>query len=81
MFAPQILMEFELKYPNIDSNAFLKKWPQIQEQLRGVLEIDESPLTLWPNEIEEVLLLQKMFPTRKAFFVAIYELAVFCPVC
>lgn len=68
-------------FPLIDASVFLKKWPLIKQKIRNHLQIAGSRLTLWPTDIEEVLLLQKLFPSmRKAFLVAIKNVIVYCPV-
>lgn len=64
----QILKEFELANPNTIASAFLDDWPRFSEQLRKVL-IDhykqKEVRTDWCSEIENVLVLLKMFPHRQ----------------
>lgn len=55
--------------PKINASAFLDSWPRFSEQLRLVFVAhykQKDICTDWCAEIEEVLLLLKMFPSRRA---------------
>lgn len=64
----KILQEFEYANPNIDAAAFINKWPEMWAQFRYIL-IDHYKVntftTDWSEEVENILVLLKMFPSKQ----------------
>lgn len=61
-------MEFELANPNTNASAFFDFWPSFGPQLRDVFVNhykQKQISTDWCREIEDVLVLLKMFPCRQ----------------
>lgn len=61
----QILKEFELAYPGVNAAAFVDKWPVVATKLRGILTNhykEKEFRTDWSVEVENVLIILKMFP-------------------
>lgn len=68
MLLLQILKEFELAYPNVNASAFLDKWLAISPQIRNILFSHYQKgnfKTDWPADVENILVLLKMFPSRQ----------------
>lgn len=64
----QILKEFELANPEINATAFIDKWTMFGPQLRDILTNHYKVQTFttdWPKDVEDILVLLKMFPARQ----------------
>lgn len=64
----QILKEFELANEEVNCHAFLEKWPILAPKLWDVLTKHYKQndfATGWAKDIEDVLVLLKMFPCRQ----------------
>lgn len=74
-----------MRYKNINSNVFLDLWPVFSVRLRESLDEYQIHMkTLWPREIDDILILMKLFPPKagkkpdaESFFKAIENLFVF----
>lgn len=55
-----------LRYPTIDQNAFLVKWPKYATRVHDVLKTyyKKSIKTMWCKDIESILALLKMLPAK-----------------
>lgn len=64
----QMTTEFELANPTVKASAFLDKWPAIFPQLRNILREhyrERNFKTDWSENVESILVLLKMFPSRQ----------------
>lgn len=64
----QMTTEFELAHPTVNASAFLNKWPAIFPQLRNILRVHYREMnfkTDWSEDVENILVLLKMFPSRQ----------------
>ncbi|XP_055306986.1 uncharacterized protein LOC129571243 [Sitodiplosis mosellana] len=63
-----ILMEFSQANPTVNASVFVNEWPSISQQLRGILANHYKQKTFktdWSAEIEDVLVVLKLFPTNQ----------------
>lgn len=61
-------MEFSLANPSVKPTAFLDVWPSFSQQLRGILTNHYKQKTFqtdWCAEIEDVLVVLKLFPANQ----------------
>lgn len=84
----QILFDFKIRYPNLIENVFKNFWSSQNENLRIIFNRFYSSLeftTLWPSEIENLFILQRLFPAKnkssaEVFKKAVDKLIIFKPV-
>lgn len=59
------MFDFGGKNPDVDSMSFLNDWPKYAAKIRAICEQDECLFnTGWSDNIENVLLLLKLFPIK-----------------
>lgn len=58
--------QYMIQYINLNCNAFLEDWPRYQQKLRNHCNEKYKcrKHSAWPDEIENVLLLLKLFPSK-----------------
>lgn len=85
----QITLDFELDYPEIDSNALISKWPLYSQKLRLLCDREKKKYwvsSIWSPDVEDFLRLLKVFPSKnkgcdKLFQDAAEKFISFCVVC
>lgn len=89
----QVLFEFDESFTEIDSMGFINNWQSFAIALNDILTHQYSSslfYTNWPADIENILILLKLFPsskvgkhalaTRDTFYKASEKLIMFCEV-
>lgn len=63
---PQILLDFSLRYKDIDCDAFLDSWPTNNVRLNDILtnQYETSVYTMWSQDIQDLLILLKLLPAK-----------------
>lgn len=86
--SPQLLSDYEAQYADLNCNVFLEEWHNYQRKLRDYCnkKFKCKKHSAWPDEIENVLLLLKLFPSKtrgaknaepQSFYKSIDKLIVF----
>lgn len=85
-FSFQLLADYEEQFKESNPKAFLEQWPIYELKLREICNQKYECVkhTAWPDEIENILLLLKLFPSKtgnvESFYKSIEKLIVFCVV-
>lgn len=62
-------MDFEERYKDLNSNILTENWHLISGELKGLLERQyksEAFYTEWSEDVNDFLILLKLFPLKKA---------------
>lgn len=62
-------MEFAEEYSTVNANALIEKWETYEHQLREILVINFANVafeTGWSEDIENVLVLLKLLPSKQS---------------
>lgn len=55
------------QFPDVDADAMSKNWPEYGSRIKSVMKINyktDVPKTGWPELVEQVLALIKIFPQK-----------------
>lgn len=88
-FTLQLLADYASQYKELNSEAFFQKWPKYQQKLRELCnaKFKCEKHTPWPDEMENILLLVKLFNAKKvtdnlqSFHTAVDKMMVFRVLC
>lgn len=62
----QILYDFKVHFPQVDSDALMKNWPDFGSRIKEILSehYRTTVSTGWPDNIEQALAIIKILPTK-----------------
>lgn len=63
----QILDDFTGQFTHLKHDEFIQKWPMYGPRLRTIVNHGKERMrhTVWSRDVEEILLVLKMFPIKK----------------
>lgn len=61
----QILFDFELRCRNVDTEAFVKIWPEFSTKWKNILRQNKQAdqyATMWSDDIDQFLIMMRLLP-------------------